>query len=96
MSIDDRKIREEIITGLATQHRSGLIRVDVHLGVVDLSGIIFDEHAHEASRVCAENVAGVRSVTDQLAWVKPISCVHSPPRRSLMCRGAADQRAPEG
>lgn len=75
-SSDDEKIRQEVNAGLRKQPWSGLIRVDVHLGVVDLSGIIFDEHAREAARVLAENVPGVRSVTDQLAWVEPISGVY--------------------
>lgn len=73
---DDEKIRQELTAGLAKQRWSGLIRVEVHLGVVDLSGIIFDEHAREAAHVLAENVPGVRSVTDQLTWVEPISGVY--------------------
>ncbi|WP_438396216.1 CBS domain-containing protein [Caballeronia sp. DA-9] len=75
-STNDEKIRQGVIAGLAKQPWSGLVRVDVHLGIVDLSGIIFDEHAREAARVLAENVPGVRLVTDQLAWVEPISGVY--------------------
>lgn len=74
--VDDEKIRQDVTAGLAAQPWSGLIRVDVHLGVVALTGIVFDEHAREAARVLAENVAGVSSVTDQLDWVEPISGVY--------------------
>jgi CBS domain-containing protein len=75
-SADDEQMRQQIIAELAKQHWSAMIRVDVHRGVVDLTGIIFDEHARDAARVAAENVTGVRSVVDQLAWVEPISGVY--------------------
>lgn len=75
-SIDDEKIRREVTAQLAGQSWSGMIRADVHLGVVQLDGLIFDEHARDAARVLAENVPGVRSVVDQLAWVEPISGVY--------------------
>ncbi|ULL01765.1 BON domain-containing protein [Bradyrhizobium sp. I71] len=38
-----------------------------------LSGAIFDERAWEAARVVAENVAGVKGVIDQIAWIEPMS-----------------------
>lgn len=75
-SADDEQMRQQIIAELAKQHWSAMIRVDVHCGVVDLTGIIFDEHARDAARVAAENVTGVSSVVDQLAWVEPISGVY--------------------
>lgn len=75
-SADDEQMRQQIMAEMAKQHWSAMIRVDVHQGVVDLTGIIFDEHARDAARVAAENVAGVKSVVDQLAWVEPISGVY--------------------
>ncbi len=70
---DDRRIAEAVAAELARQPWSSAIRVKVDQGVVELSGSIFDERAREAARVCAENVAGVKSVTDQLAWIEPMS-----------------------
>lgn len=70
---DDERIRQAIAEELAKQDWSGAIRVKVDHGVAELSGAIFDERAREAARVCAENVAGVKSVTDQLAWIEPMS-----------------------
>lgn len=70
---DDGQIRREVMTQLAGQTWARTIRADVHAGVVELSGMIFDEHARDAARVLAENVPGVQSVVDRLAWVEPIS-----------------------
>lgn len=70
---DDERIRQAIAEELAKQPWSGAIRVKVDHGVAELSGAIFDERAREAARVCAENVTGVTSVTDQLAWIEPMS-----------------------
>jgi predicted transcriptional regulator len=70
---DDEQIRQAIAAELAQQPWASAIRVSVHRGVATLSGAIFDEHARQAARVVAENVAGVTGVTDQLAWIEPMS-----------------------
>lgn len=79
---DDERIRQDILRELQTQpwSRPGLIRVKVVHGAVHLEGIILDERARLAARVAAENVTGVKSVTDQLVSVEPMSgAVFSPP-----------------
>jgi CBS domain-containing protein len=52
--------------------RAGLT-VTVANGVVELNGVIFDEHERGALRVAAENVPGVKGVADRLVWVEPVS-----------------------
>jgi CBS domain-containing protein len=52
--------------------RAGLT-VTVADGVVELNGVIFDEHERSALRVAAENVSGVKGVSDRLVWVEPVS-----------------------
>ena len=52
--------------------RAGL-SVTVANGVVELNGVIFDEHERSALRVAAENVPGVKGVSDRLVWVEPVS-----------------------
>ncbi len=52
--------------------RAGLT-VTVANGVVELNGVIFDEHERSALRVAAENVPGVKGVSDRLVWVEPVS-----------------------
>jgi CBS domain-containing protein len=52
--------------------RAGLT-VTVADGVVELNGVIFDEHERGALRVAAENVPGVKGVSDRLVWVEPVS-----------------------
>ena len=52
--------------------RAGLT-VTVANGVVELNGVIFDEHERSALRVAAENVPGVTGVSDRLVWVEPVS-----------------------
>lgn len=74
---NDEQIRAAIQEELSRQHwgGSGLIRVHVENGAVALTGTIFDERVRRAACVAAENVAGVKSVSDQLAWVEPMSGV---------------------
>jgi len=74
VATDDERIRTAISAELSKQSWGGaLIHVHVEDGAVELSGTILDERARLAARVAAENVSGVRSVSDQLVWVEPIS-----------------------
>ena len=80
--VDDR-IREAILAELDKQswgHK--LIRVQVENGVVTLTGAIFDERERQATKVVAENVPGVKAVTDQLAWIEPHSGIVVLPEES--------------
>ncbi len=72
---DDARIEAAIAAELAGQSwgRNGLIRVYVQDGVVELTGTILDERARLAARVAAENVPGVKSVTDQIVSIEPMS-----------------------
>ena len=45
----------------------------VEKGVAELNGAILDERERQAALVAAENVAGVKAVTDRLFWVEPMS-----------------------
>jgi CBS-domain-containing membrane protein len=74
---DDAQIRHNIVTELAKQKWAGndLINVVVNKGVVILSGAIFDERERQAAIVAAENVAGVKAVTDDLFCADPLSVI---------------------
>ena len=92
-AVNDQQIRQAVIAELARQRWSisGLIRVHVEHGAVELSGTIFDERARLAVRVAAENVAGVKSVSDRLIWVAPmVGIVIVPPEDD-----PAEQRSEE-
>ena len=92
-AVNDQQIRQAVIAELARQRWSisGLIRVHVEHGAVELSGTIFDERARLAVRVAAENVAGVKSVSDRLVWVAPmVGIVIVPPEDD-----PAEQKAEE-
>jgi CBS domain-containing protein len=52
--------------------RSGLT-ITVSDGIVELDGVILDEHERTALRVAAENVPGVKGIVDRLVWVEPVS-----------------------
>ena len=52
--------------------RDGLT-ITVTDAVVELSGVVFDEHEREALRVAAENIPGVKGISDRLVWVEPVS-----------------------
>jgi hypothetical protein len=52
------------------------VRVAVYGGAVTLNGSIPDEALREALKVLAENVPGVKTVRDRLAWIEPNSGVY--------------------
>lgn len=69
----DDAIRECILAEMA-RHRwapGQNVEVAVKEGVVELTGMIFDERMRGAMRVIAEGVPGVRAVRDELALVDP-------------------------
>ena len=74
VATDDKRIQADISAELSKQSWSGgPVRVHVENGVAELSGTILDERARLAARVAAENVPGVKSVSDQLVWIEPMS-----------------------
>ncbi|RAZ91011.1 histidine kinase [Mesorhizobium hawassense] len=77
-TVDDEVIRRNILAELRGQSWSvggDLIGVTVQKGEVELNGAIFDERQRKAAVVAAENVAGVKKVTDKLFYAGPLSVV---------------------
>ncbi|MDG4892244.1 CBS domain-containing protein [Mesorhizobium sp. WSM4976] len=77
-TVDDEIIRRNILAELRGQSwsvGSDLIGITVDKGDVELSGAIFDERQRKAAVVAAENVAGVKKVTDKLFCAGPFSVV---------------------
>ncbi|BCM20851.1 CBS domain-containing protein [Mesorhizobium sp. J8] len=77
-TVDDEVIRRNILAELRGQSWSvggDLIGVTVKKGEVELNGAIFDERQRKAAVVAAENVAGVKKVTDHLFYAGPLSVV---------------------
>ncbi|TPJ81198.1 CBS domain-containing protein [Mesorhizobium sp. B2-6-2] len=75
-TVDDEVIRRNILAELRGQSWSvggDLIGVTVKKGEVELNGAIFDERQRKAAVVAAENVAGVKTVTDKLFCAGPLS-----------------------
>jgi CBS domain-containing protein len=71
----DEVIRERVLAELEKVDwapRSGLT-ITVINGIVELDGVILEEHERGALRVAAENVPGVTGVVDRLVWVEPVS-----------------------
>jgi CBS domain-containing protein len=71
----DEDIHAQVLAELAKADwapRDGLT-VTVADGVVELAGVVFDEHERQALRVAAENVPGVKGIVDRLVWVEPVS-----------------------
>ena len=71
----DAAIREQIYAELDRQRwiPKDFINIVVREGEVELWGTILDERARPAVRVAAENVPGVKHVSDHLVWVEPMS-----------------------
>lgn len=77
-TVDDEVIRRNILAELRGQSWSvggDLIGVTVKKGEVELNGAIFDERQRKAAVVAAENIAGVKKVTDKLFYAGPLSVV---------------------
>jgi CBS domain-containing protein len=71
---DDDHIRNRIIDACERNDWCPhALSVIVHNGNAYLSGIITDERSRQAAIVCAENIAGVKTVDDHLCWVDPMS-----------------------
>jgi CBS domain-containing protein len=82
VAVGDEQIRQNIVAELSAQPwaGAGMIRVSVNKGIAELEGAILDERERQAAIVAAENVAGVKAVTDRMFWVEPLSgTVLSPP-----------------
>ncbi|MGF7159527.1 CBS domain-containing protein [Rhodoligotrophos appendicifer] len=73
--LDDQQIRSAILAELKHQSwgRSGMIDAIVRFGHVELTGSVLDERERLAARVLAENISGVKSVTNNLQWIEPMS-----------------------
>jgi len=69
----DAEIRDQVLKELAAQpwapRRS--LSIAVTDGVVEIDGVVFDVREHDAVRVLAENVPGVRSVENRVVCVEP-------------------------
>jgi CBS domain-containing protein len=86
----DEEIRRRLLDELAKVNwapRAGLT-ITVADGIVELEGVVFDEHERTAIRVAAENVPGVKRISDRLVWVEPVSgtIIEDAPRSEPMAR----------
>lgn len=74
-ALSDSAIREMLLDQLKSQPWAPAtgIGIAVSDGVVKLTGTILDDRQRDALRVVAENIPGVKSVEDELAWVEPMS-----------------------
>ena len=74
-TVDDATIRAQLMAELQRQTwaPTALLDVVVRNGAVELWGSITDDRERQALRVAAENIAGVKSVSDHLVWVDPTS-----------------------
>jgi osmotically-inducible protein OsmY len=84
----DRDLRRSVLEELAWEPRVELadIRVDVHDGIVALSGRAPTPSAAEAAREAALRVLGVRSVVDEVAIRPP----GEPPTDAELARAVRD------
>jgi CBS domain-containing protein len=71
----DEAIRAQLLADLGKQPWAPLALIDpiVRNGTVELWGTINDERERRALIVAAENVAGVKAVSDRLVWVDATS-----------------------
>ena len=76
----DTAIRERLLAELKAQSWAPIVDISVEGGRVKLAGAIFDDRQRDAIRVAAENIPGVKSVEDQLAWIEPTSGMVIEPR----------------
>ena len=69
----DGAIRAQLLADLEKLNWAPIAAMDVVVrdGVVELFGVITDERQREALHVACENVPGVKSVKDHMAWIDP-------------------------
>ena len=74
-AVDDEGIRRAVVDEISRQGWSGkgLMHAAVHDGVVELTGTVYDDRTLLAARVAAENVRGVKSVSERPEWIEPTS-----------------------
>jgi CBS domain-containing protein len=70
---NDDAIREQLRAQLSAQPWAPLVNVIVTNGNVKLIGTIFDGRQRDALHALAENVAGVKSIDDELTLIEPMS-----------------------
>ncbi len=70
---DDAALQSHVTAELSRHDwgDDGRVTVSVEDGTVHLEGIVFDMRERDAMRVAAENVPGVRRVTDRLEYIDP-------------------------
>ena len=83
---DDATIRQKLLAEIQKEKwaLASMINVVVRGGVVELWGAIVDERQHEALKVAAENIPGVKEVKDHLAWVETNSGMVVEPRNEVV------------
>ena len=79
ISASDSGIRARLVDELKKLPWTPPVSVAVKDGVVDLSGVLTDERQRAALRVAAENIPGVKKVSDDLVWIDPHSGMTFPP-----------------
>jgi CBS domain-containing protein len=81
----DEVIRDQLIAELNKREWApmAMTNVVVRDGVVELWGAILDERQREAMKVAAENIPGVKTVKDHLAWIEPTSGMIIEPNQGI-------------
>lgn len=69
-AVNDESLRTQVEAALRQRPWAGrgMVTVVITEGVVSLEGVVFDEAEQAAIRVAVENVPGVKSVRDNLAF----------------------------
>ena len=72
-ALSDRSICERLMATLDTEPWApcGLVNVTVENGIVDFDGVICDERQRLALRIAAENIPGVKEVSDHRVRLDP-------------------------
>jgi len=88
---DDAGIRARLLAELDKRSWAPVATIDVVVrnGVVEFFGVITDENERRALIVAAENIPGVKSVRDHLAWFEPASgTVIAAPDENVVARAS--------
>jgi CBS domain-containing protein len=83
---DDTTIREKLLAEMKKESwaPAAMVNVIVCDGVVELWGVIIDEHQRDALKVAAENIPGVKSIKDHMVWLEPTSGMIIEPRDEII------------
>lgn len=70
---EDERLQAAVDAALVKSLGKSFVRSRVNAGVAELQGMVFNESTHTAALAAVQDVAGLKSVQDEIVWVEPMA-----------------------